>query len=95
MRACCLIRFQYFYDFEFCFTHTCISPIFYKKKNVFKTLQLLFLDILLSGFELTTSVVIGTDCISSCKSNYYAITAATTPNHLRRFISYVIHLYYH
>ena len=32
MRACCLIRFQYFYDFEFCFTHTCISPIFYKKK---------------------------------------------------------------
>ena len=37
MRACCLIRFQYFYDFEFCFTHTCISPIFYKKKCIQNT----------------------------------------------------------
>ena len=26
------------------------------------------------GIKLTTSVVIGTDCISSCKSNYYTIT---------------------
>ena len=30
------------------------------------------------GFELTTLVVIGTDCIGSCKSNYHTIT--TTPN---------------
>ena len=30
-----------------------------------------------SKFELTTSVVIGTDCIGSCKSNYHAITATT------------------
>ena len=28
-----------------------------------------------SRFELTTSVVIGTDCIGSCKSNYHTITA--------------------
>jgi hypothetical protein len=28
---------------------------------------------------LTTSVVIGTDCIGSCKSNYHAITATTAP----------------
>jgi len=28
-----------------------------------------------SRFELTTSVVIGTDCIDSCKSNYHTITA--------------------
>jgi hypothetical protein len=28
---------------------------------------------------LTTSVVIGTDCICSCKSNYPTITATTTP----------------
>ena len=28
-----------------------------------------------SRFELTTSVVIGTDCIRSCKSNYHKITA--------------------
>jgi hypothetical protein len=27
----------------------------------------------------TTSVVIGTDCIGSCKSNYHTITATTAP----------------
>ena len=32
-----------------------------------------------SRFELTTSVVIGTDCIGSCKYNYRTITAKTTP----------------
>jgi hypothetical protein len=31
------------------------------------------------GFELTTSVVIGTDCIGRCKSNYYTITTITAP----------------
>jgi hypothetical protein len=31
-----------------------------------------------SRFELTTSVVIGTDSIGSCKSNYNMITAITT-----------------
>ena len=30
-----------------------------------------------SRFKLTTSVVIGTDCIGSCKSNYHTITATT------------------
>ena len=30
-----------------------------------------------SWFELTTSVVIGTDCIGSSKSNYHTITATT------------------
>jgi hypothetical protein len=30
-----------------------------------------------SKFELTTSVVIGTDCIGSCRSNYHTITATT------------------
>jgi hypothetical protein len=30
-------------------------------------------------FALTTSVVIGTDCIGSCKSNYHTITAMTAP----------------
>ena len=30
-----------------------------------------------SRFELTTSVVIGTDCIGSCKSNYHTITVTT------------------
>jgi hypothetical protein len=32
------------------------------------------------GFELTTLVVIGTDCTGSCKSNYHMITTMTTPN---------------
>ena len=30
-----------------------------------------------SRFALTTSVVIGTDCIGSCKSNYHTITSTT------------------
>ena len=33
-----------------------------------------------SSFELTTSVVIGTDCKGSCKSNYHTITARTIVN---------------
>ena len=32
-----------------------------------------------SRFELTTSVVISTDCIGSCISNYHTITATTAP----------------
>jgi hypothetical protein len=32
-----------------------------------------------AGFELATLIVIGTDCIGSCKSNYHAITATTAP----------------
>ena len=31
-----------------------------------------------AGFELTTLVVIGTDCIGSCKSNYHTIKITTT-----------------
>ena len=30
-------------------------------------------------FELTTLVVIGTDCTGSCKSNYQTITTTTAP----------------
>jgi hypothetical protein len=32
------------------------------------------------GFELKTLVVIGTDCIGSCKSNYHTITTRTAPH---------------
>ena len=32
-----------------------------------------------SRFELTTSVVIGTDCIGSCESNYHTIMTTTAP----------------
>ena len=34
------------------------------------------------GLELTTLVVIGTDCIGSCKSNYRTITTTTAPQFL-------------
>ena len=30
-----------------------------------------------AGFKLTTLVVIGTDCIGSCKSNYHMMTTTT------------------
>ena len=43
-----------------------------------------------SRFELTTSVVIGTDCIGSCKSNYHT-TMATTAPHICRDIAIVLH----
>jgi hypothetical protein len=33
-----------------------------------------------SRFELTKSVVIGTDCVGSYKSNYHTITTTTAPN---------------
>ena len=32
------------------------------------------------GFELTTLVVIGTDCIGSCKFNYHMITTTMAPS---------------
>ena len=32
-----------------------------------------------AGFELTTLVVIGTDCTCSCKSNYHTIKTTTAP----------------
>ena len=37
-----------------------------------------------SRFELTTSVMIGTDCIGSDKSNYHTITDTTASNELRK-----------
>ena len=33
----------------------------------------------MSRFKLTTLVVIGTDCIDSCKSNYHMITTMKAP----------------
>ena len=34
----------------------------------------------MNGFILTTLVVIGTDCIGSCKSNYHTIMTMMAPN---------------
>jgi hypothetical protein len=48
---------------------------------LYTTFELLYHTMLCTSswveFELTTSVVISTDCIDSCKSNYHAITATT------------------
>ena len=33
-----------------------------------------------AGFKLTTLVLIGTDCIGSCKSNYHVITNTKPPS---------------
>jgi len=38
-----------------------------------------------NGIELTTLVVIGTDCIGSYKSTYHTITTTTAPSKLDAF----------
>ena len=44
-----------------------------------------------SRFELTTSVVIGTDCIGSCKSNYHTTTAMTAQHAIYKgWIDYLL-----
>jgi len=46
------------------------------------------------GFELTTSVVIGTDCIHSCKSNYHTITATIDPSSRNKIITSITCLFH-
>ena len=60
------------------------------------------------GFELTTLVVIGTDCTDSCKSNYHTKTTTTAPkyniiiiiqtinttDHRISYMYYLIYMYY-
>ena len=38
--------------------------------------------LLRTGFKLTTLVVTGTDCTSSCKSNYHMITTTIAPSYI-------------
>ena len=40
----------------------------------------------IKGFELTTLVVIATDCIGSCQSNYHTIKTMMTPYECRIYI---------
>jgi hypothetical protein len=54
-------------------------PTWHKSQAKFYHIMLHRVHPALAGFKLTTLVVIGTDCIGSCKSNYKTITA-TTPN---------------
>jgi hypothetical protein len=48
--------------------------------NKFYHIMLYWVHLTRAGFKLTTLVVIGTDCIGSCKSNYHTITTMTAPN---------------
>ena len=46
-----------------------------------------------TGFELTTLVVMGTDCTGSCKANYHTITTTTTSGvfMIILIIQYIMH----
>ena len=43
-----------------------------------------------AGFELTTFVMIGTDCIGSYKSNYHTITTTTAPVNVQYIIDMTV-----
>jgi molybdopterin/thiamine biosynthesis adenylyltransferase len=49
----------------------------HKVTDKFYHIILYLVYLAMNRFELTTSVVIGTDCNGSCKSNYHTITAMT------------------
>jgi hypothetical protein len=44
-----------------------------------------------SRFELATSVVIGTDCIGCCKSDYHTITTVTAQYYFES--AFIVHLF--
>ena len=46
-----------------------------------------------SGFELTTLVVIGTDCKGSYKSTYHTITTAMAPNLVKEGNTAILYFY--
>jgi len=48
-----------------------IFSIFYRVRVM--VFNAIFNNISVMGFELTTSVMIGTDCTGNCKSNYHTI----------------------
>ena len=47
-----------------------------------------------TGFELTSLVVIGTDCTGSCKSNYHAITTTTASSGKDTLHTLIMYLMY-
>jgi hypothetical protein len=51
-------------------------PTCHKSLTNFYHIMLYRIHFVWAGFELTTLVVIGTDCIGICKSNYHTIMTA-------------------
>ena len=71
---------------------TCRSPGGHDRKSLtnFYNITLYRVHLALTGFELTTLVVIGNDLhIGSCKSNYHTITNHEDPC---MFNTFIVHL---
>jgi hypothetical protein len=55
-----------------------------------QTLSYNVVHLAMSRFKLATSVVVGTDCIGSCKSNYHAITTTMSPPWIQNMCTFDI-----
>ena len=69
--------FQLYHDGQFCWR----KPKYQEKTTDLPQVTECFIEYTSpwTGLELTTLVVIGTDCICTCKSNCHMITTTTTP----------------
>jgi hypothetical protein len=71
-----VIQWTYFvFAFPFRFVYSTLTDIFRFISDTDKLYHIKLYSSPWARVELTTSVVIGTDCIGSCKSNYHMITA--------------------
>ena len=71
-------------------------PTCRKSLNIYFRIILYGVHLAWAGFELTTLVVTGTDCIYSCNSNYHTITITTNtfPNLIQIHNNYMYWLFY-